>query len=45
MKAVVFEGEGKYSIKEVPEPKIEKSTDVLIEVLASSICGTDLQIL
>ncbi len=45
MKAVVFEGEGKYSIKDVPEPKIEKSTDVLLEVLAASICGTDLHIL
>lgn len=45
MKAVIFEGEGKYSIKDVPEPKIEKPTDALLEVLAASICGTDLHIL
>ncbi len=45
MLAGVFEGEGKLSIKEVPEPKITKSDEVLIKVEAAGICGTDVHIL
>ncbi len=45
MKALVFEGEGKFSIKNVSTPKITKPTDVLLEVEAASICGTDVHIL
>ncbi len=45
MKAAVFEGGGKLSIKEVPVPKVEKADDVLLQVEAASICGTDVQIL
>ncbi len=45
MLACVFEGEGKYELKEVPEPKIEKPNQVLLKVLCASICGTDIQIL
>lgn len=42
MKAVVFHGVGYVKIDEVPEPKIEKDTDAIIDITASSICGTDL---
>ncbi|MFQ6112534.1 MAG: zinc-binding dehydrogenase [bacterium] len=45
MLAAVFEGEGKLSLKEVPTPKIAKDDEVLLEVRASGICGTDLHIL
>lgn len=45
MLACVFEGNGKYSLKQVPVPRIEKPDQVLLKVLAASICGTDLQIL
>lgn len=45
MKAVVFKGEGKFSVKEVPAPKVVKADDVLLQVEAASICGTDVQIL
>ena len=45
MKAAIFESEGKVAIKNVPIPEIRKSDDVMLKVLASSICGTDLHIL
>src|SRR5512136_2454880 len=45
MKAVVKYGKGKglIEIREVPEPKM-KDDDVLIEVKAVSVCGSDLHI-
>jgi len=45
MLAGVFEGEGKLSIKEVPEPKITGPDDVLLKVEFAGICGTDVHIL
>jgi len=45
MLAAVFEGEGKLNLKEVPGPEIKKSDDVLLQVEAASICGTDVHIL
>lgn len=46
MKAVVkyAKGKGLMEVREVPEPKIEKEEDVLIEVKAVSVCGSDLHI-
>ena len=45
MLAAVFEGQEKLSIKEVLVPEIEKEDDVIIKVIATGICGTDLHIL
>jgi 2-desacetyl-2-hydroxyethyl bacteriochlorophyllide A dehydrogenase len=45
MTAVVFEGNGKYALKEISTPKIKTGNQVLIEVEAASICGTDIHIL
>jgi alcohol dehydrogenase len=45
MKALVYEGPGKKSWKEVPNPTILKSTDVIVKMVATTICGTDLHIL
>ncbi|ADK82544.1 zinc-dependent alcohol dehydrogenase [Sediminispirochaeta smaragdinae] len=45
MKAAVFEGNGKLTIKDVSEPKLTKATDALIRVKGVGICGTDLHIL
>ncbi len=45
MLAAVFEGEGKLVLKDVPEPKITKPDEVLIEVEMAGICGTDVHIL
>ncbi len=45
MKAAVFEGEGKLTLKEVPIPSINgDGNEVLIEIEAASICGTDVSI-
>lgn len=45
MKAVVFEGEGRWGLLERPEPTIEAPSDVLLAVEACGICGTDKHIL
>lgn len=42
MKAVVFEGEGKVAYKTVDKPAVAKPSDVLLKILATSICGSDL---
>ena len=42
MKAVVFHGIGDIRLEDVPEPKIEESTDAIVRITASAICGTDL---
>jgi threonine dehydrogenase-like Zn-dependent dehydrogenase len=42
MKAVVFHDVGDIRVEDVPEPVIKQSTDAIIEVRASAICGTDL---
>lgn len=44
MKAVVFEREGVYGVREVEKPRILKSDQVLVKVEACSICGTDVHI-
>ncbi len=45
MLAAVFRGEGVVRLEDVPEPSLEAADDVLIEVEACGVCGTDLQIL
>ena len=45
MLAAVFEEEGKLNLKEVPVPGIKRPDDVLLQVEAASICGTDVHIL
>lgn len=42
MKAVIFHGIGDIRLDEVENPKLEKDTDAIIRLTASSICGTDL---
>jgi threonine dehydrogenase-like Zn-dependent dehydrogenase len=42
MKAVVFHGIGDIRLDDVPEPKLEQSTDAIIRIISSAICGTDL---
>ena len=44
MKAVVFESEGVFGIREMPKPCISKPNQVLVKVEACSICGTDVHI-
>jgi threonine dehydrogenase-like Zn-dependent dehydrogenase len=45
MKAVVFHGIGDIRLDSVPEPKIEQSTDAIVRLTASAICGTDLHMI
>jgi L-iditol 2-dehydrogenase len=46
MKGVVKYGKGKgmTEIREVPEPKIQKADEILMEIKAVSVCGSDLHI-
>jgi alcohol dehydrogenase len=44
MKAVVYRGPGKVSLEEKPKPKLGKSTDCIVKVIKTTICGTDLHI-
>ncbi len=45
MKALVYKGPGQKSWEEVPNPVITQSTDVIVKMVATTICGTDLHIL
>jgi alcohol dehydrogenase len=45
MKGLVYGGPGKIELKEIPRPAISKQTDVVVKVLKTTICGTDLGIL
>ncbi|MET1155024.1 zinc-binding dehydrogenase [Arthrobacter sp.] len=45
MKALVFDGPGKKSWTEVPDPSIKNPTDAIGRVDTTTICGTDLHIL
>ena len=42
MKALVYHGPKKVSVDTVPDPKIEKMTDVIIKLTTTNICGSDL---
>ncbi|RRV41857.1 glutathione-dependent formaldehyde dehydrogenase [Pseudomonas sp. o96-267] len=42
MKAVVFHDIGDIRLDDVPEPEVQASTDAVIRITASAICGTDL---
>lgn len=42
MKAVVFHDVGDIRLDDVPEPELQASTDAIIRITASAICGTDL---
>ncbi len=41
MKAVMLTGIGQMELRDVPEPKIEKNTDVLLKIDWVGICGSD----
>lgn len=42
MLAAILHGPGDVRYEEVPEPKILKPTDAIIQLSASCICGSDL---
>jgi alcohol dehydrogenase len=45
MKALVYQGPGKKTWEEVPDPVIVKPTDIIVRIDTTTICGTDLHIL
>ncbi|MER3400665.1 MAG: L-threonine 3-dehydrogenase [Thermoflexus sp.] len=45
MPAIVYQGEGRWALEERPTPSLRNPDDVLLEVEACGICGTDLHIL
>lgn len=45
MDAIVYKDIGKYAIEERPVPAVENAEDVLVKVLAVSICGSDVHML
>ncbi|REC62247.1 alcohol dehydrogenase [Chryseobacterium pennae] len=44
MKALVYHGDHNISLEEKPKPTIIKSTDAIVKILKTTICGTDLGI-
>jgi alcohol dehydrogenase len=45
MKALVYHGPGEKSWDDVPDPAIQKPTDIIVKIETTTICGTDLHIL
>ncbi len=45
MKALVYHGPGAKSWEDVPDPELKDDTDAIVQVDATTICGTDLHIL
>lgn len=45
MKAVTYQGIKDVAVKEVQDPNIEKSDDIIVKVTSSAICGSDLHLI
>lgn len=45
MRAVVFAGEGRVRVDEVPEPRVQGPTDAIVGVRRAAICASDLHVL
>lgn len=45
MKALVYKGPAEKAWQDVPNPKIQNPTDVIVKIETTTICGTDLHIL
>ncbi|HVX85489.1 MAG TPA: zinc-dependent alcohol dehydrogenase family protein [Phycisphaerae bacterium] len=45
MKALVFEGPGRKSLRDVPTPQLQHPHDAIVRITHTTICGTDLHIL
>jgi alcohol dehydrogenase len=45
MKALIYQGPGQKAFEEKTKPRIEAASDVIVKVLKTTICGTDLHIL
>jgi len=45
MKALIYAGAGKKVVEERPKPALSASTDAIVKLVRTTICGTDLHIL
>lgn len=45
MKALVYHGPNDRAYEEKPKPKIQESTDAIVKITKTTICGTDLHIM
>lgn len=45
MKAVTYQGIKDVQVKEVNDPKIEKSDDIIVQITSTGICGSDLHLI
>lgn len=45
MKALVYKGPGQKAWEDVPTPKLKNSTDAIVRIETTTICGSDLHIL
>ena len=44
MKAIVYHGKEDMRVESVPDPRLQSSTDVLLRVERTAICGSDLHL-
>ena len=45
MKALIYKGKGTVALEDRPQPAVENSTDAVVKVAYTTICGTDTHIL
>ncbi|RAO59054.1 zinc-dependent alcohol dehydrogenase [Micromonospora saelicesensis] len=44
MKALTWQGKRDVRVEEVPDPRIEESTDAIVKITSTAICGSDLHL-
>ena len=44
MRAVTWQGKGRMSVEDVPDPRIQEPDDVVIRVTSTGLCGSDLHL-
>lgn len=44
MKAVTWQGRGNVLVTQVPDPRLEQPTDIIVRVTSTAICGSDLHL-
>jgi threonine dehydrogenase-like Zn-dependent dehydrogenase len=44
MKALTWHGKRDVRVEEVPDPRIEQSTDAIVQITSTAICGSDLHL-
>jgi threonine dehydrogenase-like Zn-dependent dehydrogenase len=44
MRALTWQGTGKVAVETVPDPKMEETTDAIVRITSTAICGSDLHL-